>query len=59
MLKYLKNLFKKKEKCEFCRQDLRRYGDTYYGGIDINDTIGGSKKRTVYLCNLCYTLFKK
>jgi hypothetical protein len=46
------------EKCELCHGKLRRRGDLYYGGVDVYDTIEPSKKRTAYLCNLCYQLFK-
>ena len=45
-------------RCEHCKGFLRRNGDLYYGGIDVKDTIGGEKKRTAYVCNLCYQLFK-
>lgn len=46
-------------KCELCHGKLRRHGDIYYGGIDICDTIGKTKTRTAYICNLCYQLFSK
>ncbi len=59
MINLLKKLFKKKPKCEHCGFDLRRNGDKYHGGIDIEDTIGGRPRRTAYVCNLCYQLFKK
>lgn len=55
--KFLNWKYKKFTKCEFCGKGLFRYGN-YHGGIDINDTISGNKKITIYLCNLCYTLFK-
>lgn len=45
------------ERCEHCRGLLRKHGDTYYGGIDIHDAIGGKPRRTAYLCNLCYGHF--
>lgn len=59
MIQFIKNLFKRKERCEHCGQALRRKGDSYYGGIDIKDTIGGKSRRTAYVCNLCYILFNK
>lgn len=46
------------ERCEFCKGKLRRHGDRYYGGVDIKDTLGNPARRTAYLCNLCYLLFK-
>lgn len=46
------------EKCEFCRGKLRRRGDKYYGGIEVYDTIGKTKSRTSYVCNLCYSILK-
>lgn len=45
-------------RCELCKGYLRRMGDKYYGGIDIFDTISRGKKRTAYVCNLCYRLHK-
>lgn len=45
-------------RCEHCKGFLRRKGDMYYGGIDIQDTIGGDAKRTAYVCNLCYQTYK-
>lgn len=46
--------FFESEKCEFCRGPLRKHNDQYYGGIDVRDSIGSSKSRTAYVCNLCY-----
>lgn len=47
------------DKCEFCNGSLRKNKDLYYGGVEVQDSIGGiGKKRTAYLCNLCYQLFK-
>ena len=57
MINWLFNLFK--DKCEWCGKPLRRFGDDYYGGIDIQDTIGGKTKRTAYVCNLCYQFYNK
>lgn len=51
--------WKRYNKCEHCNKSLWKYGDNYHGAIDIKDTIGGHKRRTAYLCNLCYYLFSK
>jgi len=59
-MKYIKQFFvwAFSEKCELCHGSLRRGGDMYYGGIEVKDTISGSRKRTAYVCNLCYQLHK-
>lgn len=46
------------DKCEFCLGKLRKNDDMYYGGIEIKDNISGTKKRTAYVCNLCYQHLK-
>lgn len=62
MIKKLLNKFKKPN-CDFCGKDLYRFSSKEhpksYGGVDVNLNISGSDKRTAYLCNLCYHLFKK
>lgn len=47
------------ERCEFCRGLLRKHGDTYYGAVHIQDSIGGEPRRKAFVCNLCYSLFKR
>ena len=47
------------EKCDLCRGGLRRNGASYYGVVEVNDTIGGGIKTQYQLCNLCYSLCKK
>ncbi len=47
------------EKCELCHGKLRRFGDKYFGGVDIHDSIGRFRVRTAYICILCYELFIK
>lgn len=57
--KLISNFKLKHEKCEWCGGRLRRKDDVYYGGVNIQDTIGGRPKRTAYVCNLCYQFYHK
>jgi uncharacterized protein with PIN domain len=60
MIKRFKSWLKlKTEKCQLCKGRLRKEYDSGYGGIDVNQNIGGSRKETFYVCNLCYDIYKK
>jgi hypothetical protein len=53
---YIKTLRKDEERCEICKDHLRRGGDLYHGGITVPDAISDPKPRTAYVCNLCYKI---
>lgn len=50
-----------KQRCHMCDRRLDKMAKEYGSGgaFDIETHIVGERKKTVYLCNPCYNLFKK
>lgn len=47
------------DKCDLCKNRLRKTRNDYYGVVEVPNTISGNLKTSYNLCNLCYFLYKR